>query len=419
MPTVTCTWTVPVDGGSVITGYTVQRRTGTGTFSTIASPGSGATSHADTTVSASTQYGYRVAAVNAIGTGPWSGEQTVTTAAAVTPPPTYDYYMGPSGSDTNSGTQAAPFATLQKLYNTLGVGQSGGVLPGDYVGSAANLTVGTSAGGSSASNLKRIVGIKDGSGLRPVLRGIWAINGSYGELNSLAFDLSYSAAAAGNVPMRWGDGASTTTLNGWVWDDCVFDGKSSAAQGLLGGAGNNVQKTNGGIVRNCVFANINGPSQSGPGHGIYLQTGSGWTISRNVFYKVGAAYGGSRAVQLYPNAQTCMVEFNTIDECSAGIVYGDDGSGYSSTGHTFRNNIFSNSVAAADGTALRAAISVDVNAGTATITNNHFHAAGTSVGANAGTNTSPTSGDPAYTNRTGRVYTLQAGSPAAGKGYTG
>lgn len=334
---------------------------------------------------------------------------------------TYNLYMGPGGSDGNPGTQALPKGTLQGLYNALSAGQTGGVLPGDYSGSTANLTVGSGSGGSSASALKRIVGIKDSNGNRPVLRGTVNINGSYVELKSLAFDLETAAAALGTHSV-WRVGGDNT-VTGCVFDDLVLDGKGSIAQSMLGGGGSSGTSANNCTVRNCVFANIQGPDSGGPGHGVYLQRGSGWTISRNVFYRCGTSFGGSRAIQLYPYATNCLVEFNTIDDSVGGgvVVGNDNGDGVASGGHTIRYNIMTNLTG-------RPAISSVGGLTSGITTNNNHYDGNTATGFGNGspnnsvqTEATATSGNPLYVNRLGvpRDYRLQAGSPAAGKGYTG
>ena len=75
------------DNSANETGFKVQRRTAGGAFATIFTAGANVTSYADTTVSASTAYTYRVIATNAAGDAAASAENGATTPAApVTPP---------------------------------------------------------------------------------------------------------------------------------------------------------------------------------------------------------------------------------------------------------------------------------------------------------------------------------------------
>ena len=72
-------WTAP-DGGDVLTGYKVYRRTvGTGNEIILATLGTGQTSHTDTTVAAETIYFYWVRACNDTGDSPESRRETITT----------------------------------------------------------------------------------------------------------------------------------------------------------------------------------------------------------------------------------------------------------------------------------------------------------------------------------------------------
>jgi hypothetical protein len=80
MPTVQVNLAAPVaDNGAPVTGYVVQRQRGAGSFTTLATPTT--MPYQDTTTLASDQY--RVAAVNAIGTGPYSAPALFGTGGGV------------------------------------------------------------------------------------------------------------------------------------------------------------------------------------------------------------------------------------------------------------------------------------------------------------------------------------------------
>lgn len=80
---VTLSWT---DNASDETGFVVQRATGTGSFSQVATLGSNFSSYTDTTASGNTTYTYRVAARNAAGDSAWATAAAVTTPSPVPPP---------------------------------------------------------------------------------------------------------------------------------------------------------------------------------------------------------------------------------------------------------------------------------------------------------------------------------------------
>lgn len=82
-------WDAPVsNGGSAITGYKIERKTGGGSFSTIvADTESTDTTYEDTGLSEGTTYTYRLSAINAIGTSDPSGEASATTESEDEPDP--------------------------------------------------------------------------------------------------------------------------------------------------------------------------------------------------------------------------------------------------------------------------------------------------------------------------------------------
>ena len=82
---VTLTWTAPSSG--TVTGYRLERRVGTGSWRTrVSDTGETTPDWRDRTVSAATNYSYRVAAHNHGVVGDWSSPRSVTTAAAPTIP---------------------------------------------------------------------------------------------------------------------------------------------------------------------------------------------------------------------------------------------------------------------------------------------------------------------------------------------
>jgi fibronectin type 3 domain-containing protein len=106
--TVTLSWTAPTsNGGSPITGYNVYRSTTPGgEGSTPLATGVTTTSFNDPGVTNGTTYYYTVAAVNAAGTGPQSGEATAT------PKLPSAAYIGRVGSATIATTQTTTSVTV-------------------------------------------------------------------------------------------------------------------------------------------------------------------------------------------------------------------------------------------------------------------------------------------------------------------
>lgn len=70
------------------TGFQVERRVGTGSFTRIATPGANSTTFSDTGLTPDTTYTYRVRAFNSAGESAWSNEATATTHPLPTTVPT-------------------------------------------------------------------------------------------------------------------------------------------------------------------------------------------------------------------------------------------------------------------------------------------------------------------------------------------
>ena len=102
--TVDLTWT---DGGGTVTGYYVERASGSGgsagAFSQVGSVGASATSFPDTGLAASTTYWYRVRAYNSYGGSAYTNEASATTQAG--------------GGTLAFSTAACPAATQGQAYS--------------------------------------------------------------------------------------------------------------------------------------------------------------------------------------------------------------------------------------------------------------------------------------------------------------
>lgn len=74
------------DNSTDETGFRIERKTGAGSWSEIATVGAGAETYSDTTVSAANVYTYRVRSYNAVGNSPYSNEATAPTWFLLTDP---------------------------------------------------------------------------------------------------------------------------------------------------------------------------------------------------------------------------------------------------------------------------------------------------------------------------------------------
>lgn len=408
MPAARCLWTAPANGGAAITDYVLERRRGGGAWGRVNPAGTGL-SYVDTAAVSGDEY--RVAAVNTAGQGAWS--------TVVPWGPTIHLWASPTGNDTTgTGTEANPFATPQKLADTLTAGQVGALKAGTYAVPADTTILTMATAGTSASNRTRIIGAPGEA--RPVLRGRVYLNASWTSLEGVYIDLGLTTNATTNG-VAIGLGRANLSITGPQIKDCVIDGGDSDTQGLLIG-GSSYPCNDISVVGN-VFKRIVGLDGGFPaGHGIYHQRGDGGVIAGNIFYLIGVAGTGvgDRAIQLYPRTTNITVEHNTIDQCSGGIVYGNDsGDGVPSGGHVVRHNLFTNLVNSAGGGGRAAFSMVGVVSPTVTADGNVFfnnvNGDGLSTASTTFTN-SITATDPLYVNRTSRDYHLQAGSTVPTKG---
>jgi len=81
-------WNAPSNsGGSPITGYKIEVRSGTGSYTTLTSTQNSTTKYSHTGLTTGTTYSYRVSAINSVGVGSPSSESSATpTTTSVSPP---------------------------------------------------------------------------------------------------------------------------------------------------------------------------------------------------------------------------------------------------------------------------------------------------------------------------------------------
>src|SRR3989441_741375 len=163
-------WNAPSDtGGSVITGYKIERSTDGGatwgtivsntgtTATTYSNTGSTGTTYSNTGLSPSTTYSYRVSAINSAGTSSPSN-----TASATTSPATTQASISLSPTSGNAGTTVtvtgSNFAANSGItisYDGTAVATTPGTITTSSSGGfSAAFTVPTSAAGSHTVNAK-------------------------------------------------------------------------------------------------------------------------------------------------------------------------------------------------------------------------------------------------------------------------
>ena len=249
---VALSWSAPSsNGGAAITGYVVEWTPAGGSASTV-NTGSATTSYTKTALTNSTAHTFRVAAINSVGTGPFSASASATPVAAG---PTISYLVvggggggqkgGGGGGQVVEGTMAAS----GPLRLRVGLGGSGSLL------------------NSSGVDYFFILPSKDRRGGTPsILGSITAAGGAFGGTNPYvggagnggATSQSNGAGGSGVVStltgLRYGGGGSGVQDDGdGGWNNIAGGAGGgggtpygSGTNGLGGGGGGDASYGNGG-----------------------------------------------------------------------------------------------------------------------------------------------------------------------------
>lgn len=227
----------------------------------------------------------------------------------------------PSGSDSASGSEAAPFRSAQKLADSLASGQTGCLRAGTYTDSAFsvvaphtdNITLRSYPGERAKLSGQIEIANADGFTLSGVnLEG----TGNYGS-NTLRI---YSA----NTVIENND-----ITNNWHGRSCLILGNNS-------GGGQAVRPT----IRRNRFHECGSSANGDHDHAIYAANTVDAEITDNLFYN-SAAF----TIQLYPNSQRTHFAHNVVDggpPASLGgiVISGDDQ--YASSNNIVENNVIAN-----------------------------------------------------------------------------
>lgn len=292
-------------------------------------------------------------------------------------------YAAPGGSDAAAGSEGAPFASVQKLADSLVAGQTGCVRAGafheDVTVRQSSVTL-TSAPGETAKIIGRL----------------WIPRGADGVTVS---DLHLDGVNAQNLPSPTVDGNNATFIGDEVTDEhtaICYDLGSDIGYGTAVGTV---------ITRNRIHDCGVMPARNHD-HGIYVESARNTTISWNLIYG-----NADRGVQLYPDAQNTTISHNVIDGNGEGVDFSGD-FGHASNGNQVYANLLTGAKLRYD---VESWYPAGNPAGTAnTVQGNCIHggAEGTvdtsSGGFRSGANTLA---NPRYVNASAGDFHLQAGSP--------
>ncbi|CAI6018377.1 OmpL47-type beta-barrel domain-containing protein [Cohnella sp. JJ-181] len=218
-----------------------------------------------------------------------------------------DYYVSPTGSNSNPGTQAQPFLTILKASQVAAAGSTIHVAPGTYEGGFRTL-----ASGTAEARIRYVSDTKWGARIVPPVdnpsEAIWDNQGSYVDIEGFEID-----------------GNGTTTLNGILTEGSytavrgnhVHDIASAVPCTSQGGAGINTDyyyygvgtEISGNVVHNIGYAGCDYIQ------GIYVSTSG--TVTNNLVYQIGGA-----AIHLWHDANTVTISNNTVFSSWFGIIVG-------------------------------------------------------------------------------------------------
>ncbi len=218
-----------------------------------------------------------------------------------------DRVAAPGGSDDASGSEAAPYRTIQQLTSSLQAGETGCLRSGSYGGSQVWLdepgTTLTSYPGEHATVTAFLE-------VDPAARGA--------HVNHLRFDAAGNGNEVG-VKLQ----ADDTVFSD---NELTKDGHGICLVAASSGPADNVV-----IERNHIYDC--GPSNSKWDHQIYLVHSRGAVIRWNIL----SGNAGGWGVHLYTDADGSVIEHNVIDGNRGGVIFAGDG-GETSDRNVVRNN---------------------------------------------------------------------------------
>jgi parallel beta-helix repeat protein len=217
------------------------------------------------------------------------------------------FYVSPSGSDTNSGTSASPWRTIQRALKSLTAGQTVVVAAGTY--GERDYTV--NSGTASAP-----ITLKAAAGAKPVITGRLKITNAYFRVRGFKFQGQNSLSTD---TLIYVSGATHIEISN-------NEISHSTQSGIYLSGSSDVQ-----ILANWIH---DAGTQAGSDHGVYWDSGSGGLIADNLIVN-SRAFG----VHLYPNADNIIVANNVVVSSGKSGIIVSGTSGSASSGCTIVNNI--------------------------------------------------------------------------------
>ena len=309
------------------------------------------------------------------------------TASATYGTVTCNRFASADGSNSSPGTEAQPFATAQRLINSLAPGETGCFGAGTY-SNDDQLKVSTAG-----------VTLAGYPGEQATLRGrIWVAQGADGVTFQ---DLVLDGRNAKGLP------SPTVNANDAVFRNDEVTNHRTAICFMLGSSTwGRADRT---LIEDNTIHDCGVRPRTNKQHGIYVSHGDYTVIRNNWIYR-----NADRGIQLYPDAQHTTITGNVIDANGEGIIFSGAG-GLASNYNTVTSNLITNS-------RVRYNVESFYPAGNPVGTGNvvagnclwggaHGNIQGSRIGFTTSDNLIA---DPLYVDRASGDYNLQSGSPCAG-----
>ena len=233
-----------------------------------------------------------------------------------------DYYVSPSGNDSNPGTQAAPFATIEKADSVATPGTTIHVAPGTYT---MNGTY-TTHSGTATARITFISDTKWGAKLASVSLGshsgyaTWYSGGDYVDI--IGFDIAGGTNGTRGIAK---DGSYSRIIGNKIHGI----GGATCKDGGDGIVTNNYATHDDDIIGNLIFnTGPPLPNTCNQHHGIY-QGNIGGHISNNIVYNIRGGYG----IHCWHACSNATITNNLVFNNNAGgiIVGGGDAPNYANS----------------------------------------------------------------------------------------
>jgi uncharacterized protein YjdB len=262
--------------------------------------------------------------ITAASSGVTSTPAAALTVTAVTTGSGNSYYVSPTGSDSNPGTIAAPWLTIQHAASTVAAGSTVYVEAGTYVESI-NVTVSGTAS-APITFVGETGAIVSGSGLTPSTsqtQGLWNI----GSATPAGVDVSY------------------VTIQGFTIENYTTSNANACPAGIwISGASNGIQVLNNTVTNITTTSESNGNAFGIAAYGTEASAINGLVISGNTVY--GLKTGNSETVNVDGNVTNFTISNNIIhDNDNIGIdAIGGEGVGPSGVDFARYGEISGNTV---------------------------------------------------------------------------